>query len=1568
MAFLFKSKKGQNSALPPTTRDIHSPGGTSPSAPNINGVSSIREKERERANNQTPTPGSSVNNSLNSLSNEKGWNEKGNGTPSPEQKNLRERPDHDVQAPRNPPGLGSPPNNNPNASLYPWSQRRLTFTTSHPNPFPRYGAAVNSVSSKEGDVYLMGGLINGSTVKGDLWMVEAGGGNLACYPIATTSEGPGPRVGHASLLVGNAFIVFGGDTKLDDRDMLDDTLYLLNTSTRQWSRALPAGARPAGRYGHTLNILGSKIYIFGGQVEGFFFNDLVAFDLNALQSPSNRWEMLIQSSNDRGPPSGQIPPARTNHTIINWNDKLYLFGGTNGLQWFNDVWAYDPRVNAWSQLDCIGYIPAAREGHAAALVNDVMYIFGGRSEDGNDLGDLAAFRISSRRWYTFQNMGPSPSPRSGHSMTAYGKQIVVLAGEPSMAPRDPSELSLVYLLDTAKIRYPNDQQIQQTPAGERVQNARRPSGEKNGITNNRGPPARDQPGPPLEGPKRINGPPRESTLAGPNSLPRNGEHSIGRGVPQGPGPQGPDQSPEPAISPLAGPVGASGGPGSRLPRASMAQGPAGPPPQQQAPAPRVNGAQPAPSGPRSRTPTRLEKGYGPPVDTVRTASFDKENRAPMSRDSPSARDITPIASPPPAYSPQQTKVSPRPRELVGGSPVNGTAPRPRSRQERQQASLDSIEAPGLKGFAEGRFTPVSQEEPSDMNLADTNPNDPISKTESTMEHDEPTMPESPSIDTQKNEALIQELDAAKSQNAWYASELALARKAGYQPNASTNPILDERVAEHFGDDDSPLLEVLLAMRAELAKVQGSVDSQAILAAQKVAEVEKQRDVAIGEAVYAKARLAAHGGSQNGTPQLDYSSRDIDDPNTERSTEINRKLANSLAAQNELRVKFDTVIAENEAERRARQLAEETLNAAEQRASELETYKQANSTEVETLRAKLHDAEKIARDESAQSVGAIAEMKILRIDKEELCRKLDGALNDSRNHVTALSNLKDAVGASADKSSLLERKLEEERSQVEVTQSKLLQLRAEHEERTTELETMMRRLKDAEELAETHAAEARTHRQAVLSGLDKATSRGVDDLDFDATDERVTILHQQVETANALVGQNQEAANVASEKLRRAEERIAGLEAYQEQASREGLAIRKQLQVMMREAQSLQSENADVRQRLESQQLDANAITIQHSALKDLLNERGISAADIRRSRSIESPGAHFSSPDQTRLRELEQELESSQQAHDETKSAFEAREHEADKAYREKLEQLENDYQSAVHYVKGTEKMLKRMKDELSKSKTQSAKLQTEVEEMHRMNASRDLEHQVPADWEQERQSLHREIESIQENVKSSMSQLERQMQEVRSELNAVQEERDHYRESNEQAQQHLATSSLQSRADLEQLKSENAQLESRALDAEKKVSLLLDQVESSVDSYRRQSQQVQPNGVMGHMGHQRNLSNMSGNGSIQESVYGPDNRTSVALDSLASELDALRTHWETTNKNYRLSSQFDFERTPTSAHGDLSDSLASWRKRLDLEEMEAEEKRGDGQGSHEGPGNRDLHPPDMGSDHPNMI
>jgi hypothetical protein len=63
---------------------------------------------------------------------------------------------------------------------------------------------------------------------------------------------------------------------------------------------------------------------------------------------------------------------------------------------YNDTWSFDIATGSWTELSCIGYIPVPREGHAAAIVDDVVYIFGGRDVNGKDLGDLAAFRITSK--------------------------------------------------------------------------------------------------------------------------------------------------------------------------------------------------------------------------------------------------------------------------------------------------------------------------------------------------------------------------------------------------------------------------------------------------------------------------------------------------------------------------------------------------------------------------------------------------------------------------------------------------------------------------------------------------------------------------------------------------------------------------------------------------------------------------------------------------------------------------------------------------------------------------------------------------------------------------------------------------------------------------------------------------------------------------------------------------------------------------------------------------------------------------------------------------------------------
>jgi N-acetylneuraminic acid mutarotase len=143
------------------------------------------------------------------------------------------------------------------------------------------------------------------------------------------------------------------------------------------------------------------------------------------------------------------------------------FGGTDGQSHYNDTWSFDINTRTWSELTCIGYIPSPREGHAAALVNGIVYIFGGRGVNGKDLGDLTAFKISGeysltllhslspngfldRRWFLFQNMGPTPAGRSGHAMASIGSKIYLVGGE-SFAPTKGEDPNVIHVLNTSQI-------------------------------------------------------------------------------------------------------------------------------------------------------------------------------------------------------------------------------------------------------------------------------------------------------------------------------------------------------------------------------------------------------------------------------------------------------------------------------------------------------------------------------------------------------------------------------------------------------------------------------------------------------------------------------------------------------------------------------------------------------------------------------------------------------------------------------------------------------------------------------------------------------------------------------------------------------------------------------------------------------------------------------------------------------------------------------------------------------------------------------------------------------------
>eukprot|EP00466_Bigelowiella_natans_P021134 jgi/Bigna1/144339/aug1.86_g19047 len=75
---------------------------------------------------------------------------------------------------------------------------------------------------------------------------------------------------------------------------------------------------------------------------------------------------------------------RFGHTIVGYDNKIWLYGGN---QWGEnngpcscreDTWQYDLKRNKWRQLST-GNNPTSRYSHSMVFWNDALYVFGGES-------------------------------------------------------------------------------------------------------------------------------------------------------------------------------------------------------------------------------------------------------------------------------------------------------------------------------------------------------------------------------------------------------------------------------------------------------------------------------------------------------------------------------------------------------------------------------------------------------------------------------------------------------------------------------------------------------------------------------------------------------------------------------------------------------------------------------------------------------------------------------------------------------------------------------------------------------------------------------------------------------------------------------------------------------------------------------------------------------------------------------------------------------------------------------------------------------------------------------------
>ncbi|KAI9264745.1 hypothetical protein BY458DRAFT_513843 [Sporodiniella umbellata] len=265
---------------------------------------------------------------------------------------------------------------------------------------------------------------------------------MSASSIYVTGDIPSPRNYAAVTSIDENVILFGGEPIVSG-ETWDSQLYILNTASNQWSKIKANGNLPRARSGHTISAHNGSIYIWGGQSQGHYLNDLYEFRLREYPTKTN-WVPILYTN--------QSPSPRTGHMSVVYNNRLYIFGGVDANRLYNDVWYFDLTSQVWNQVKAVGYIPPPRESCAAALVNDTIYIFGGRGPNGVILGDLYAFRLKNQRWYTFQNMGTPPSARYGTSLTLCQKKLYVFGGESVNGKTEDG--SHIHILDCSKIKYP----------------------------------------------------------------------------------------------------------------------------------------------------------------------------------------------------------------------------------------------------------------------------------------------------------------------------------------------------------------------------------------------------------------------------------------------------------------------------------------------------------------------------------------------------------------------------------------------------------------------------------------------------------------------------------------------------------------------------------------------------------------------------------------------------------------------------------------------------------------------------------------------------------------------------------------------------------------------------------------------------------------------------------------------------------------------------------------------------------------------------------------------------------
>lgn len=180
---------------------------------------------------------------------------------------------------------------------------------------------------------------------------------------------------------------------------------------------------PSKRVSHTATVVGSRLYVFGGQYQNHYFNDMFIYHLE-----NREWTRVPPPVG--GPESANAAPSpRCEHSAVAVNSRIFYFGGFDGQKRLKDLYVFDTTTLKWMRPTIQSKrVPGGRSGHKMVYLNNLLWLFGGIDSHGTYLNDIYTLNLVKWQWSSVPIAGKMPAPRAFHSMDVLKSRIAVFGG------------------------------------------------------------------------------------------------------------------------------------------------------------------------------------------------------------------------------------------------------------------------------------------------------------------------------------------------------------------------------------------------------------------------------------------------------------------------------------------------------------------------------------------------------------------------------------------------------------------------------------------------------------------------------------------------------------------------------------------------------------------------------------------------------------------------------------------------------------------------------------------------------------------------------------------------------------------------------------------------------------------------------------------------------------------------------------------------------------------------------------------------------------------------------------